>query len=310
MALDPSTQDFVTAARLNARKPRHLMSPEEARDALAGLKGLLGPGAGLALRENRRLAVAGGEIELRLLRPEGELLGVIVYFHGGGWVVGSNDEFEPMCRNLAAQSGCAIVMVCYRKAPEQPFPIPLEDAWAGFEWVAAQRRALFGSDLPLLLAGDSAGGNLAACVALRERQRGGERIRGLVLIYPVTDADFQTASYLDPDMQVLLPAEVMRYYWDHYVPDASRRSDPRVAPLRSPSVAGLPPSIILTAEHDVLRDEGEAFAARLREAGVPVAHRRFEGQIHAFMMMVDLLPGSAEAIRYTADEIRALLGGR
>ncbi len=170
MALDPSTQDFVTAALLNARKPRHLMSPEEARDSLAGLKGLLGPGAGLALRENRRLAVAGSEIELRLLRPEGELQNAIVYFHGGGWVVGSNDEFEPVCRNLAAQSGCTIVMVCFREVPP-PFPILLEDAWTGVEWVAAQRRALFGSDLPLLLVGDGIGGNLMACVPLRERHR-------------------------------------------------------------------------------------------------------------------------------------------
>ena len=249
MALDPSTQDFVTAARLNARKPRHLMSPEEARDALAGLKGLLGPGAGLALRENRRLAVVGGEIELRLLRPEGELLGVIVYFHGGGWVVGSNDEFEPMCRNLAAQSGCAIVMVCY---------------------------------LPLLMAGDSAGGNLAACVALRERQRGGERIRGLVLIYPVTDADFQTASYRDPDMQVLLPAEVMRYYWDHYVPDADRRSDPRVAPLRSPSVAGLPPSIIAVARSGRAGGPSPLRGAdpRLHDDGRPAARQRRGHPLH------------------------------
>src|SRR5690606_36979460 len=128
----------------------------------------------------------------------GSLCGLLVYFHGGGWVVGSNDEFEPTCRAIAARSGCAVAMVCYRKAPEHPFPVPLEDAWRGFEWAWEHRTALVGHDLPVVISGDSAGGNLAAAVALRERARGGDRIAGQLLIYPVLDADFDRPSYLDP----------------------------------------------------------------------------------------------------------------
>ncbi len=158
--------------------------------------------------------------------------------------------------------------------------------------------------MPLIVAGDSAGGNLAAVVALRARDRGGPRIALQVLIYPVTDADLDRPSYVDPDNQLLLTRDAMVWFWDHYVPDAARRAEPDASPLRADSLAGLPPAVVLTAEHDVLRDEGEAYAERLREAGVPVDFRRHEGQTHGFFTFL-MLPGSERGFQHVVKAVRA-----
>ncbi|MFT3972093.1 MAG: alpha/beta hydrolase [Amaricoccus sp.] len=307
----PASMDEPTLALLEAVRnqpvPRYLLPIAESRAAMEGFVNLFSKGADVARRELFDIPVEGGSIELRLLVPNAAPRAVIVYIHGGGWVAGSNAVFEPMGRDMAVATGCAVAMVCYRKAPEHAYPGPLNDAWAGFNWVAERRGELFGSELPMVVGGDSAGANLATVVAMRDLATGAPRLVAQVLIYPVTDSDFETASYLDPESQLMLPRDAMMTYWNHYLPDEARRSEPEASPLRAPDLTGMPPTVLLTASTDVLRDEGEAYARRLREAGVPVAFREFEGQIHGFAMMVGLLPGAADAIAYIAEELDRIL---
>jgi len=306
MPLDPENRALVENARHKATKPRHELTPHEARAVLTELGKLIARGADVVRREIHSVPVKGGSIELRLLVPHGEIVGALVYFHGGGWVIGSNDPFEPMCREIATRSGVAIAMVSYRKAPEHPFPTPLEDAWTGFNWMREHSHRLLGISVPLFVGGDSAGANLAAAVALRNCSEGAGALVGQLLIYPVLNDDFDSPSYTDPENQTMLTREVMIGYWDHYVPDQASRESPEVAPMKAADLAGLPEAVILTAEHDVLRDEGEAYAARLARAGVSVTHRRFDGQIHAFMMMLGILPQADAAIDFVSNALRTL----
>ena len=308
MVLDAATRQFIEAARANAGKPREDMTPAEAREATARMRGLTSDGARMARVEELQVPVPDASLPARLFVPEGAPAGLLVYLHGGGWVVGSLFEFDPLCRELAAATGCAVLAVQYRKAPEHPYPTPIDDAWSAFNWLAMRRKEIFGAELPMVVGGDSAGGNLATVVAMRDKADGAPRLSAQVLLYPVTDTDFETASYLDPDKQALLPREAMQTYWSQYLPDESRRQEPEASPLRAQDLTGMPPSIILTAGYDVLCDEGEAYARRLQEAGVSVAHKRFENQVHAFAMMVGLLPGSAAAISFIAEQIDRFLG--
>lgn len=310
MAIDAATQALIEAARRARSVPRHLLPPAEARAALKTMAAGFGRGSAACSVANLAIPVADGEIELRLVKPDSDPDGVIVYFHGGGWVVGDNDVYEPMARELADRSGFAVAMVCYRKAPEHRYPQPLDDAWTAFNWIAVRRQELFGAELPLVVAGDSAGGNLAAVITLREKAAGLQRIAAQVLLYPVTNADLDTPSFRAPDNQLLLPREAMEIYWCHYVPDMSRRMEPEAAPLLAADHGGLPPAIVVTAEHDVLRDEGEAYAAKLAAAGVPVIQRRFAGQVHGFVMMVGLLPGSDAALNFIAENLPGALSSR
>lgn len=306
MSLDEATLALLEAAAKQP-VPRYRLPPDESRAGMRAMTKLFAPGADVVRRELHEIPVQGGGIEMRLLSATGTPRAVIVYFHGGGWVAGDNDVFEPMARELAAATGCAVAMVCYRKAPEHPYPGPLDDAWTAFDWIAERRNELFGAELPLVVGGDSAGGNLATVVAMRDKAGGAPRLAAQVLLYPVTDSNFETETYLDPDKQAMLPREAMQTYWSQYLPDENRRQEPEASPLRAPDLSGMPPSVILTAGYDVLCAEGEAYVRRLREAGVPVAHKRFENDIHGFAMMVGLLPGSASAIAYIAEQLDGFL---
>lgn len=253
-------------------------------------------------------AAAGEPVPARVLIPAGRPRGVLVYLHGGGWVFGEPDEFDALCRTLADRTGATVLLVDYRLAPEHPFPAGLQDAWSALEWAAQHRAELAAEpDAPLLVAGDSAGGNLAAVVCRWARDRGGPLIALQALVYPVTDSDLDTPSYLDPANQLVVNRRVMAWFWDQYLPDPARRAQPDAAPLRADGLAGLPPAVVITAEHDVLRDEGERYAARLADAGVPVTHRRFDGQLHGFFTNLDQLPQSRVAIDLVADAISARL---
>jgi acetyl esterase len=231
---------------------------------------------------------------------------VIAYYHGGGWVLGSIDEFDAFGRHLAARSGYTVVLVDYRLAPEHRFPAAVEDASDALQWVADHLSELAGPQAPLIVAGDSAGGNLAAVVA--QRARGGDIPIALqLLIYPVVDCDLERPSYVDPGNQLFLDRAGMEWFWSHYIPDPAKRADPAASPLRAADLSGLPPAVVLTAEHDPLRDEGEEYARRLADAGVPVELRRFDRQMHAFCMFVGVLASSLEAIDWlTAAAGRAL----
>lgn len=308
MALDEATRHLVEAAARAATKPRHEMNPAEARQAMARIRTVIGKGPGLAEEDSLLIPVPGAELRAHKLVPSGELAGVIVYFHGGGWVVGELEDFDPLCRHLAVRTGCAVVSVEYRKAPERPYPGPVEDAWQALQWVARSQQALFGWSLPLLVGGDSAGGNLAIATTFRAREAG-LALAGQLLFYPVADCDFERPSYRDPANQLMLTREAMQWYWDHYVADATRRRECEVSPVRAADLSGLPPALVITAEHDVLLDEGRDYARRLQEAGVPVIHRTWPGQIHAFLMMIDLLPGSADALAFIGTAMGTLRAG-
>lgn len=309
MTLDAATTQLLAQLASSDAPPLHQMSVADARAMGERLRPLLG--AGPAMYEVRDTAISaedGGSFSARSYRPLARTTAVIVYFHGGGWTVGSVSGMDTLARHIAERTGSTVVSVDYRLAPEHRFPSAVLDADAALRWAAANIRELAGAEVPLVVAGDSAGGNLAAVVARRARDTAGPSIALQVLVYPVTDCDMTTESYLDPANQVMLTADTMRWFWDHYVPDQQARTDPDASPLRAENLAGLPPAIVITAEHDPLRTEGEEYARRLSDAGVPVVSRRFDSQMHGFFSMVGLLPGALEAVDFIAAKISTQLG--
>jgi acetyl esterase len=281
------------------------MSPEEARAASAGMDALYGTGPDMHSTENHVLdGWDGGTFEIRVHRPSEEAHAVIVYLHGGGWVVSNIDSFDTLGRQLAEKSGATVVLANYRKAPEDPFPAAVEDSWTALNWAADRLGELAVEGAPLYVAGDSAGGNLSAVMAQRAARKGGPAIARQILIYPVTDADFDRASYTAPENQTLLTKEFMAWFWDHYLPNAAERTNPEASPLQAKDLSGVAPALVVTAAHDVLRDEGEAYAHRLEEAGVDVEYHDWPGQMHGFFSMVNVLPASAEVLELVATSIR------
>lgn len=280
--------------------PLNEMTALQVREGASKLRAMYGQGPEMGNVHDVLVHSGGATIEARLLVPRATPKALMVYFHGGGWVTGHIDDFDTLGRKLAERTGCAVLLVNYRLAPEARFPAAIDDGVNALQWAAAQGRELLGSDslLPLIVAGDSAGGNIAAVVTRRARDEGQPRIAAQVLLYPVTDADFERPSYLDPNLQPLLTGEMMRWYWDHYLPDAAQRQHPDASPLQANDVRGLPPTLLITAEYDPLRDEGEAYAARLVDAGVPMQFERYPGQFHGFVSFVNVLPGSAAAIEH------------
>jgi acetyl esterase len=307
MALDEATTALLAQLASSGTKPLHEMTAAEARGMAAALRGQAGPGPEMARVQNARARSAGGSIPVRLLVPQEPPAGVIVYYHGGGWVLGGIADSDLLGRELAQRTGCAVVLAGYRLAPEYRYPTAVLDAQAALRWAADRLGDIAGGPVPLIVAGDSAGGNLAAVVAQLARA-GGPPIAAQILVYPVTDCDFSTTSYTDPANQLLLDAESMAWFWDHYAPDEAARLHPDASPLRAPVLSGLPPAIVVTAEHDVLRDEGELYATRLIKARVPVQHRRFTGQMHGFFTMTGVLPGSADALEFVAAALEQQLG--
>ncbi len=307
MALDMATQALLGQMAESGGKPLNEMTPEEARGLSAMLAELAGPAPTMSRVEDHQVPVEEGEVPVRVLVPPQPPRGILVYYHGGGWVIGTIDEFDTLGKKLAERTSCTVVLVDYRLAPEHRYPVAVDDSYAALEWIDARRADLAGaSDAPLFVAGDSAGGNLSAVMALRARDRNGPRIAQQLLVYPVTDADFTRASYTEPENQTLLTKEAMEWFWDHYLPDTARRAEPDASPLRAGDLSGLPPALVITAEHDVLRDEGEAYAARLKEAGVDVDLRRIEGQMHGFFTLL-MLPGSERAFQYIVKATKACI---
>jgi len=253
----------------------------------------------------------GGPIPLRVYRPAGATAGTplpaLVYFHGGGWVIGDLDTHDVQCRQLTAEAGITVVAVDYRLAPEHKFPAAVDDAWAATRWVAEHGSELGVDARRLAVAGDSAGGNLAAVVALLARDAGAPAIALQVLVYPVTDIGAETRSYRDFADGYLLTRESMRWFTNHYVKSPSEAQDWRVSPLRAASLAGLPPALVITAGFDPLRDEGAAYAARLTDAGGLVDYVCYGGMIHGFMPMGRLIDTGNRAISHVAASLRQAL---
>jgi acetyl esterase len=253
--------------------------------------------------EDRDLPGPAGAIPVRIYRPAAAA-GTLVWFHGGGWALGSIRSSHPSCSALADLARCTVVSVDYRLAPEHPFPAAVDDAWAAFEWVAGNLDAL-GASGPVAVGGDSAGGNLSAVVALRARDRG-VPIAAQLLVYPVTDADLERPSYVENATGYWLTSAGMAWFWDQYVPSGDR-FHPDASPLRATSLAGTAPATIVIAEYDPLRDEGEAYAARLVEAGVPVRLHRYDGMIHGFFRVPAMIDRANEALADVAAAAREAL---
>ncbi|MEU5882621.1 alpha/beta hydrolase [Spirillospora sp. NPDC047279] len=249
---------------------------------------------------------AGGPVPVRLYRPVppgGPPLPCVIYFHGGGWVIGDLESVDATCRELAAGARCTVLSVDYRLAPEHPFPAAVEDAWAVAAAVAGDP-ARYGADArALAVAGDSAGGNLAAVVALLARERRLPLVHQL-LIYPVTDVAMDTASHAEFATGYGLDGPTLARFTALYR-GAADPADPRLSPLRAPDLSGLAPATVITAEYDILRDEGEAYARRLAGAGVDVEARRFEGVVHSFFMLPEMFDAGVEAMERAVRRLRA-----
>lgn len=304
MPLDPKARLVLDRIAAMGGLEMARMSPVQARQTTVQTR-LPIPPEPVAAVEDRSLPGPAGAVPGRVYTPGGVAKPApgIVFFHGGGWVVGDLDTHDHLCRALANGAGAVVVSVAYRLAPEAPYPAAVEDCYAATCWVAEHGAEIGVDGTRIAVAGESAGGNLAAVVALMARDRGAPRLRHQVLLCPVADCDFDTESYRDNAEGYLLTRESMRWFWGHYVPDEARRRDAHVSPLRAETLAGLVPATVVTAEFDPLRDEGEAYAARLREAGVPATCTRHDGQIHGFVGLLRVFDQG----RAAADRIAAVL---
>jgi acetyl esterase len=268
-SVHPQAQWLLDGKAAAGGAPLWELSPDEARAGVTANAALIGAGPEVASVRDIVIPARPGSLGARVYSPSGDAPGVVVYFHGGGWVIGSVADWDASCRALAVASGCDVVSVEYRLAPEHIFPAAADDAFAAVAWVASLTGLAAGR--PIVVAGDSAGGNLAAVATLRARDAGGPAIALQVLVYPVTDCDLDRGSYHQYDgSELILNREDMVWFWDHYLPSRSARVDPDASPLRAADLAGLPPAYLITAEHDPLRDEGFAYGQRL----VPGSSRR------------------------------------
>ena len=247
----------------------------------------------------------GAPLRIRIYWPIGQgPFGACLYFHGGGWVLNTIDTHDDLTRRLAAESGCVVVSVDYRLAPEHKYPAAIEDAYAALKWVSEHADELNVDPRRIAVSGDSAGGNIAAVLCLMTRDRGGPPIAFQALIYPITDCDFDRPSYCENADGYFLTMGQMIWFWRHYVASPEQMLEAYASPLLAESLSGLPPALIQTAEFDPLRDEGEAYANALRAAGVSVQLRRYDGMIHAFVKRVDQFDAAMEAIREIGDALR------
>lgn len=303
MSLDPQAKQLLDSLAQTDLPAINTLSPTEARQQMLNATAGLGKPEAVDSLEDRRIPGSGGEIPLRIYKPSGERLPIVVYFHGGGWVLGGIETHDGYCRALANASRSMVVSVDYRLAPEHKYPAAAEDAYEATRWVSEHAVALGGRPDSLAVVGDSAGGNLAAAVTLMARDRGGPKINCQVLIYPITDHDFNTASYQEFANGYLLTRDAMIWFWDLYCEAETDRAHRYLSPLRAKNLQGLPPTLLITAGHDPLRDEGEAYAHKLRQAGVSVTLTRYEGMLHGFTRRFDILDKAHEALQQVAAAI-------
>jgi acetyl esterase/lipase len=285
--------------------PLETMTPEGAREFNAASGAMRPPGPEVGEMVDGTLPGADGTpLEYRLYRPKSTgPHPVVVYFHGGGWVIGSHVSDEPMIRDLVSQSNAVFVSVNYRHAPEARFPAAADDAFAAVKWVNDHAAELGGIPGQLAVAGWSAGGNVAAVAAQMARDNGGPALKGQLLLTPVTDGTKEYASFSDNAEGYMLTRSLMNWFWDQYA-DTTQRSDPKASPLKASSLAGLPPATIVTAQFDPLRDEGDAYAAALAGAGVKVNHIKADGHIHTSISMVGVILSGAKYREQMAAAVR------
>lgn len=308
--LDPRTQWFLNFL-VQAKRPQVFeVSVAEAREMYVKGQELFPVTTLPASIEDRTIATGPkGSLRLRIFRPEGSGPGlpIIMYFHGGGWVLGSAETYNRFMRDLTNGAGAAVVFVEYSLSPEERYPVALEECYAATKWIAEHGKELGLDATRVAVSGDSAGGNLATVVCMLAKQRGGPRISAQALIYPATDSSFSTPSFHQFGAGYFLTAEASRWFWNQYAPDRSVDKEPTAAPLYASldQLKDLPPALIITAECDILRDEGELYARKLMQAGVPVTCTRYLGAIHGFMGANAL--AEAPATRAATAQINTML---
>lgn len=320
MTLHPQARavlDLVAAGGAVEPSDEHLAEIRAAFGMLVAVGA--GPAADVADVRDLEIPTPAGGVPVRVYRPSGSgstgesLLPVVVFFHGGGWTIGGIDDYDPIARSVANASGAVVVSVGYRLAPEHPYPAPLDDCWAATAWVAEHAAEIGADGSRFALMGDSAGGNITAVLAQRCAREGGPHPALQVLVYPVADCDFDTASYRENGEGYLLDAAQMRWFFDCYTRGGSDPSQLAISPLRaadlrSGELRGLAPALVITAEYDPLRDEGEAYAAALRAAGVDVAHTRYDGMVHAFFGLGAVFDAGNDAVAETGAALRRAFG--
>lgn len=309
MPLDPKVA--AALAQSAALPPISTLPVEAVRRGIAAQLHLMPrSGAPVTGVQERTIPGPAGDLAIRVYTPPGEgPFPVVVFFHGGGWTICTLDTHDPQCRELCAGAGALVVSVDYRLAPEFPFPAAPEDCLAATRWVAAHAAELGGDPGRLAVAGDSAGGNLAAVVALRARDEGGPALRGQLLIYPSTDllGSAETESYRENGQGYGLSREDMAWFRGHYLPTPEHAGHPDASPAKAKSHAGLPPALVVTAEYDPLRDDGEAYARTLERAGVPVQLTRYDGMNHGFLGGIGVYEQTGAALGEMSAWLRRVL---
>ena len=257
---------------------------------------------------DKKISGPGGRIPIRLYYPQGDPpYPAVVYFHGGGWVIGNLDTHHAFCHALTKSSSCMVVAVDYRLAPEHPYPAAIEDAYTATYWVAENAETILADKSRIAVLGDSAGGTQAAVAAMMARDHGKPQISLQVLIYPITDYNFETPSYLENAEGYMLTREMMIWFWNQYLENEDVVDHPYVSPLRAENLNQLPEALIVTAEYDPLRDEGEAYARRLQEAGGKATFTRYDGMIHGFIRMTSQLDKARQALDEIVGTLRGVL---
>jgi acetyl esterase len=308
MPVDPAVAALLEQMNNPDAPPLSAMSPADARAGFAGLAALQGPPENIHAVEDRRIPGPGGEIPVRIYRPSAAAnLPVLVYYHGGGWVIMDVETHDGLCRALANAANCAVVSVDYRLAPEHKYPAAADDCYAATAWVAANAAALGFDPARVAIGGDSAGGNLAAVVAQMARDKGGPALVYQVMHCPVTNLDYSTPSYSANAEGYMLTRDSMVWFWDHYLERPEQGKEAKASPLLG-EVRGLPPALIQTAEFDPLRDEGAAYAKKLEGAGVPVTYHQYDGLIHDSFLFFGVVPGGRQNIDEAAAHLRKAFG--
>jgi acetyl esterase len=312
--VEQNTRAFLEGLQKNSGPPIYKLSPEQARNILSSIQAapIEIPDADI---ENRSIPGGPtGELSIQIVRPPGTnntILPVVVYFHGGGWVLGGSDTHDRLIRELVNGAQVAIVFVNYTPSPEAKYPVSLEQAYATTKWVAENGQTINVDPTRLAVAGDSVGGNMAIADTLLAKERKGPDIKFQLLFYPVTDANFDTPSYMQYQEGYFLTREAMKWFWDNYTAESSNRKEPTVSPLQASieQLRGLPPALIINGELDVLRDEGEAYAHKLMEAGVVVTAVRYHGTIHDFVMLnpITKTPAARAAIEQASQVLKNML---
>lgn len=310
--LDPDAAAVYQAFLESGRPPYDTVSPSEARELYLQGRVVTNPEPP-ELKSVAPLAIPApcGAIPARIytplrLRQNNGLAPCLVFFHGGGWVIGDLDSHDVVCRKLADEGEMIVVAVDYRRAPEDKFPAAFDDAFTATRWIAGNAKQLGIDASRLVVGGDSAGGNLAAVVAIAARDGGGPAITAQMLIYPVTDVSMTHPSHREPETSLLLSHSLIHWFRDQYLTGTADIEDWRASPLKAGTLAGLPPAYVLIAGADPLRDEGDEYAAKLKQAGVPVTYRAFPGQFHGFFTMGKLLEQANVAAREIGAWLRAL----